>query len=47
METSLAEDVQEQKMTLSPELLLYVAVPQFSPRAALAVFHARRWRAMR
>ncbi|VFS86488.1 Uncharacterised protein [Raoultella planticola] len=33
METSLAEDVQEQKMTpVAGKLLLYVAVPQFSYR---------------
>ncbi|VFS68214.1 Uncharacterised protein [Raoultella terrigena] len=30
METSMAEDVREQKMTLAPEsFFFYVAVPQF------------------
>jgi hypothetical protein len=39
METSLAEDVQEQKMTLLPESFFFMSpYRSFVPRAVLAVF---------
>jgi hypothetical protein len=42
METSLAEDVQEQKMTLLPESFFFMSpYRSFPPRAVLAVFPTR------